>query len=78
MSYVYSRPYIYSFWQILQALRLFPALRLFQTLEYAKKNKALDQLFFKYCPVLKLYTKNEWLNFNDYKIMKDWNLRNVW
>ena len=31
---VYSRPYVYSFWQIFQALCLFPALRLFRTLEY--------------------------------------------
>ena len=25
MPYVYSRPYVYSFWQIFHALRLFPA-----------------------------------------------------
>ena len=35
MPYVYSRPYVYYFWQNFHALRLFPALRLFRTLEYS-------------------------------------------
>ena len=33
MPSVYSRPYVYSFWQIFQSLRLFPALHLFLTLD---------------------------------------------
>ena len=34
MPYVYSRLYVYHFWQFFQALHLFPALRLFLRLEY--------------------------------------------
>ena len=68
MPVVYSRPYVYSFWQIFQALRLIPVLHLFRTLEYKEQpiqllNTTFPQIILWICWLKKMLYRNSSYSF---------------
>ena len=55
LGYVFSRGYVYCFWQMFQGLLLIKGLRLFRSLEYSQKNSSNLGLIITFWSLIKLH-----------------------